>query len=141
MSVWRRVALEKIPKLRRLIEAAPNIMALWIELQLKLADDALYKTPSQEKTIAGIFDYASWCLNKSHNRDTQTAVVCAFYEHLPLMDEARKDLANRLSMEDFLRLRERFKYLLTDEEHEEFTREFLERKAKPDSGMQRTRTR
>ncbi len=139
MSVWRRVALEKVPKLRRLIEAAPNVMALWIELQLKLAYEDLYQSPSNEKTIAGIFDYASWCLNNSHNWDTKTAVVCAFYEHLPQMKEAREELPHRMSMEDFLKLKERFKYLLTEEEHEEFVREFLSRKAKPNNGMQRTR--
>ncbi|HYX72949.1 MAG TPA: hypothetical protein VE732_09265 [Nitrososphaera sp.] len=139
MSVWRRVALEKIPSLRRLIEDAPNVMALWIELQLKLAYGDLYQSPPNEKMIAGIFDYASWCLNKSHNWDTKTAVVCAFYEHLPKMKEARADLPNRMSMEDFLKLKEDFRYLLSDEEHEEFVKEFVKRKAKPNNSFNRTR--
>ncbi len=128
MRVWRRVALKKIPKLRKLINEAENVMGLWIELQAKLGYGNLYKTPSYEKTIAGIFDYASWCLNNSHNRDTKRAVVCAFYEHLPRLEETRKDLPNRLSMEDFLKLKEDFKYLLPEKEHEEFVKEFLEKK-------------
>jgi hypothetical protein len=128
MNVWRRVALEKIPKLKKLIGEAPNVMALWIELQLKLAYGDFYQSPSNEKTIAGVFEYASWCLNKSHNWNTKTAVVCAFYEHLPKMKAVRKDLPNHLSMEDFLKLKQDFKYLLSDEEHQEFVKEFIERK-------------
>ena len=138
MSVWRRVALEKIPKLRRLIEAAPNVMALWIELQLKLAHGDLYQSSLDEKVIAGIFNYASWCLNKSHNWDTKPAVVCAFYEHLPKMKEAREDLPNHMSMEDFLKLKEDFRYLLSEKEHEEFVKEFLRRKAKPNNSFNRS---
>ena len=128
MNMWRKVAFEKTPKLKKLIEKVPNVMALWIELQLKLAYGDFYQTPSNEKTIAGIFDYASWCLNKSHNWDTKTAVVCAFYEHLPKMAAVRKDLPDYLSMEDFMKMAQDFKYLLSDEEHQEFVKEFLELK-------------
>jgi hypothetical protein len=131
MSVWRRVALEKIPNLRKVIEAAPNVMTLWIELQLQLAYGGLYQSSSSEKIIAGIFNYASWCLNESHNWDTKTAVVCAFYEHLPTMKDARENLPSRLSTDDFLKLKQDFKYLLSDREHEEFVKEFMKRKTKP----------
>lgn len=139
MSLWRKVALEKIQTLKKLIDKSPNVMALWIELQLKLDYGNFYQSRSNEKTIAGIFDYATWCLNRSRNRDTQTAVVCAFYEHLPQMKDARADLPNRLSMEDFLKLKQVFKYFLSDEEHEEFVKEFLKRKAKPTKSLNRTR--
>jgi hypothetical protein len=127
VSVWRKTALEKIPELRRLIEESRNVMSLWIDLGLKL--DRLYQSQSDEKTIAGIYDYASWCLNHSHNGDTQTAVVCAFYEHLPQQEATRKDIPNRLSMDDFLKVKEVFKHLLSDEEYERFVKEFLQQKA------------
>ena len=126
MSLWRRIALAKLPELRSLINSAPNIMALWIELQLKLG--SLYGDPANEQLISRVYDFASWSLNDSRNLDTRTAVVCAFYEHLPKMPTARADLPNQLRLEDFEKLKQSFKYLLTEQEHEEFINEFLAHK-------------
>jgi len=124
MSAWRRVALAKMPKCRRQIEKADNIMMLWIDLWLEF--ERAYQGTMDEELIASVYSYASWCLAHSNNSDLQTAAIVRFYEHLPRNEAIRKDLPNRLTRADFLGLKEVFKYFLSEEEHREFVSEFLE---------------
>jgi hypothetical protein len=126
MRKWKRTALETIPRLRPLILGCDNVMQLWIELQLSLEE--LYQSPKMGKAIDGIWRFARWSMEESHNWDTQEAVCCAFYEHIPKMAYSRADLPNRLSEKEFERLKERFKYLLTDEQHRALIKEFYEKK-------------
>ena len=45
------------------------------------------------------------------------------------MKYSRDDLPNRLTRDQFEKLKHRFKYLLDDDEHEQFVQEFLKKKA------------
>ena len=77
MSQWRRQALAEMPDLRRLIDSAPNVMALWIELQANLAV-AYEATPPDEEAIRRIYRYALWTVARPRDADATTAVVVAF---------------------------------------------------------------
>jgi len=128
MSAWRRVALEMIPQCRKLIEQSENVSMLWIELHL--AFERAYEEPKDAALIASIYRYASWCLKDSHNVNVQTAVVVAFYEHLPVGSQAvREEMPQWLSQEDFEGLRGPFHYFLSDKEFAAFEREFHKHRA------------
>lgn len=61
MSAWKRIAFEKLPGYRYLIEEAENPMALWIELHLKFED--VYKAkPLDDDLIRRFYEYAHWCI-------------------------------------------------------------------------------
>jgi hypothetical protein len=92
MAKWRIEALERLPELRRTVDAADSIMALWIELGFAY-EDAIFP-PENRDLIQRIEAYAEWCANAPRNndpgRDPPTAVTVAFYEHL---DEMKSRLA------------------------------------------------
>jgi hypothetical protein len=124
MSAWKRVALEKLPEYRGLIDAADNPMALWIELHLK------FERATDEDLIRRIFEYARWCMQRSgegrYLSDAGTAAVCAFYEHLPQHADIRRDLSRWLTREEFANLRDAFRYHLSEAEFASFEAEFLD---------------
>ena len=121
MSAWRRQALEKLPECRRVIEAADNSMALWIEL-LGECQDAYRK--QDEGLIRRFYEFARWCW-QSPSADVRTAVACAFYEHLPTTPELRRDMPRRFGRAAFTELREVFRYHLSPDEAAAFEREFF----------------
>jgi hypothetical protein len=127
MSAWRRVAIAKVPQLRTLIEQAESVGMLWIDLYIKF--EMAHHPPPDETLIAGVYDYASWCLIRAHNDDIATSAIVSFYEHLPRDAEVRKQLHRWLSVEDFEGMKEVFRYHLSEEEHAEFVRQFYRGKA------------
>jgi hypothetical protein len=127
MSAWRRVAIEKVPKLRTLIEQAESVGMLWIDLYL--AFEKAHFPPPDETLIAGVYAYASWCLIGAHNDDIATPAIVSFYEHLPVDAEVRKQMHRWLSVEDFEGMKEVFRYHLSEEEHADFVEEFYCRRA------------
>ena len=133
MSAWRRVALEKLPEYRRIIDEARSPMALWLELCLQFED--LYRTETlNDRLIRSFFDYARWCVEQPKEgeflSDAGTAACCAFFEHLPKHDAIRRDLRRWLTREEFLGLRVTFGYHLSKEEFVSFESEFLSKSAK-----------
>ena len=121
MSAWRREALEKLPECRRVIEAAENPMALWIELHCECMD--AYGKQNQD-LIRRFYEFA-WLCWRSPSADVCTAVACAFYEHLPVEPVSRRDMPRRLGRAAFNELREVFRYHLDPAEVEVFEDEFL----------------
>ncbi len=128
MSSWRRIALEKLPEYRDLIEHADNPMALWIDLHIKFKEVYRAETPD-DGVIRRFYEYARWCLESPGARDylseAGSAAACAFYEHLPQNGVIRRDLPRWLSRDEFLGLRDVFRYHLSDEEYRIFEAEFL----------------
>jgi hypothetical protein len=123
MSLWRRTALEMAPGLLEVITRAANIIDLWIRLRSEL--ERAYETePRDEDAIAGIYRYAVWCRTRSGNSNASTAVLLAFYEHLPTHSRVRADLPNRISENEFEQLKDQFRYFLPTHEFEAFTQEF-----------------
>jgi hypothetical protein len=101
---------------------AENPMGLWIEL-LGACQEAYAK--GDEDLIGRFFEFARWCW-KSPSNEVRSAVVCAFYEHLPTRPAMRKDMPRRFGRAAFSELREVFGYHLSPEEGVVFEREFLE---------------
>lgn len=128
MSAWKRVALEKLPEYRRLIDTSDSPMALWIELHLKFEDSYRVK-PLDEDLVRRFFEYARWCwqgpVKNGYLSDAGTAVACAFYEHLPQSDSIRRDLPRWLTRVEFFDLRDVFRYHLSELEFEDFKKSFL----------------
>ena len=121
MSAWRKQALEKLPEYRRLIEAADNPMALWIELLGECQDASRNQA---EDLICRFYEFARCCW-QSPSADVRTAVACAFYEHLPTTPELRRDMPRRFGRAAFIELREVFQYHLSPDESAAFEREFF----------------
>ena len=133
MSAWKRVALEKLPEYRRVIDTAERPMALWRELHLKF-EEVYHADIPDDDLIRRFYEYAAWCLESPgegrYLSDAGTAVVHAFYEHLPQHGVIRRDMPRWLSREDFLGLREAFRYHLSGEQFAAFEAEFLDRAKK-----------
>ena len=128
MSHWRKQALAEIPDLRRVIEAAPSVMSLWIELHLALTAAYEAKPPDEER-IRQIYRHALWTLEASPGADARTAVIVAFFEHLPTHPAVRGDIHRWIQPELFLELQPVFKYFLSDGELEAFRVEYRKRRA------------
>ena len=127
MDEWKRVALEKFPHLRELIEEDKTTTDLWIDLLWNL-EDAYKEIPVNGKFIDAVYDYASWSLVESNDDDVQSSALIHFYENLPRFNEiARNDIPNRMSRENFLGMKEIYKYSLSEEEHAAFMKEMLEK--------------
>jgi hypothetical protein len=63
---------------------------------------------------------------KGYLSDAGTAAAYAFFEHLPDRRAVRRDLPRWLTRDEFLGLREAFRYHLSAEEFTKFEAEFLE---------------
>jgi hypothetical protein len=124
MSAWRRVAIQKIPKQRELIEQSESVGMLWVDLRLRFVD--AHREPADEETILGVYEFAKWTCTAG-GEEMATSTYCHFYESLPKERLVRERLPQYMARRDFLVLAEVFKYHLTPEEHQEFIREFLER--------------
>jgi hypothetical protein len=126
-AVWQKVGIEKIPRCWQNFEQAGNVMRLWIDLWFPFTE--AHTTPVDEELIGQIYDYASWCWTESRSYHSQTAVACAFYEHLPLEPKVREQIAKWISVDLFEGLKEVFRYHL-GEQLGEFVREFYEQREK-----------
>jgi hypothetical protein len=98
-AVWQKVGIEKIPRCWQNFEQAGNVMRLWIDLWFPFTE--AHTTPVDEELIGQIYDYASWCWTESRSYHSQTAVACAFYEHLPLEPKVREQIAKWISVDLF----------------------------------------
>lgn len=128
MSAWKRVALEKLPEYRKLVDAADSPMALWIELHLKFEDAHRLPVPDAD-LVRRFYEYARWCWQSPGSGDLRsdagTAVACAFYEHLPQNKAICRDLPRWLTNAEFAELREVFRYHLSEPEFSNFESEFI----------------
>ena len=133
MKEWRKQALRQVPSLTRIFRRDQNPMALWITLHLTLWERYSHPWTNRRKNaeaIRQVYFYARWCYFQSGDPDVIAAVAYAFYEHLPLDEDVRRDVANYLSETDFEALEKVFRYHLnTDAAYELFRGEFLQAKA------------
>ena len=133
MKKWRKQALKQVPSLTRIFRRERDPMGLWITLQLTLCELCSRPRPSSWKDAKAkrqVYRYARWCYFQSGDPDVIAAVACAFYEHLPLDEDVRRDVANHLPETDFEALEKVFRYHLdTDAAYERFRGEFLQAKS------------
>ena len=126
MSTWRRIAIEKLPQHRKLIQESESLGMLWVDLWVRFVN--AHRPPVDEATVKGTYDFASWCVGNA-DKDIATSTICHFYEDLPTEPLVRRELPKHMNREDFLGLTEVFEYHLTAEDHQRFVSEFLERRA------------
>lgn len=125
MSAWRRQIIQRLPEFRPLAESAENPMALWIELFLP-CEEACKR--SDDDFVRRVYAAAHWFL-ESPSDDLTTAVVCAFYEHLPRSPILWEDLPRRMSPSEFRRIRPCWDYHSTPEEIQAQERRVFEMRA------------
>ena len=95
-------------------------------VDLELLSECEAACQKQSKDLIGrSFDLARWCW-QSPSADVRTAVVCAFYEHLPKKPVLRRDMPRRFGRVAFTELRDVFRYHLSPDEAAAFEREFFE---------------
>ena len=114
MPRWRAAAIQRLPELRDSIVSAESVLALWIELHMQFKD--AYREPRNDDLIRRIYSYADWCLaaprNDDAGRDPATAVMVAFYEHIPTSPAARDDMPRWFHHDEIARSKDVFSYLI-----------------------------
>jgi len=128
MSAWKRKALEMLPEFRGEFEETPNVMSLCIQLHEKLVDAYSHK-PLDDDRVRRIYEYARWCLEESRNGDVVTAIVVAYFEHLPANRDVRDDLHRWISLKMFQGLEQPFRYHLSESKWAKFRDDFNRRRA------------
>ena len=120
MARWRREAIARIPELRETIEQSHEVMFLWTELVIVF--EKAYREPRNDDLIRRIYDFAKWCESAPRGpdagRDPYTAVVVAFYEHIPQTKAARDDICRWFTRSQILEGRAVFARYITPEEYE-----------------------
>lgn len=121
MARWRAEALDRLPELQQEIASADSIMALWSEL-LYAFEKAYRAEPRDESLIARIYAFADWCVQARRGpdagRDPLTAVMVAFYEHIPAFRPARDDMPRWFRDTEVAENRQVFSYHIGDEEYD-----------------------
>ena len=100
---------------------------LWVDLWLKFVD--AHHDPIDEDTIRGTFEFAWWSVTDSGDPDATTAAICHFFEDLPTDPRVRELLPQFMTCEQFLGMRELFRYHLSSDEHRQFVDDFVARRA------------
>jgi hypothetical protein len=125
MSRWRAEAISRLPEHRKLIENAEGMMALWIELCLLF--ERAYASPADSDLIRKIYEYARWCCNRPRvddpGDDPLTCVCCAFFEHIPTIPAAHRDMHHWFTVSDVLESKGVFSYLIGDDDFENLVSE------------------
>ena len=142
MSVWRRVAIEKFPKLREEVERSESLGMLWTQLYLRFL--RAHEEPVDLEMIRRCYEYAWWCFNQSRNQDVTDKVGMGFYENLPTDRLVRQRIAEHLTTEQFGKVAGYLAYFLGPEKFGQFSEEFFKERSKQIEQMhhrQRGRTK
>lgn len=131
MSRWRRQIIERLPEFRALAESAENPMALWIEL-LHPCEEACKLGDGE--FVRRVYQAAQWFID-SPSDDLRTAVVCAFYEHLPRSPTLWEDLPRRMGPAEFRKIRPCLEYHSTPEQLDQQERRMIDMRAEIAKGL------
>jgi hypothetical protein len=108
MSRWRGRANELLlassdpirrRKIQRTISSSKDAYALWGDVFLEFKD--AHDDPPDESFIAGVYDYAKWCITQYGNADLLTATIVSFWEELATDQQVVRDLPRWLSTPEF----------------------------------------
>jgi len=77
-----------------------------------------YDYPYKEADIRAIYEYADWSCRQPRGEtsedDLLTCVAVCFYEHIPQVDAAVKDLPRWFKLSEIVTMREIFSYMVGD---------------------------
>ena len=99
-------------------------MDVWFALHADI-QGAYKASPANTGLIERIWQFAAWCFEPGRHKSVRNAAAVAFYEHLPHVGPARRELPRRLDRRAFLELLPAFRSTLADPEYEAFVKEFL----------------
>jgi hypothetical protein len=111
---WRAVALQLFPEFRSEIKQAESAHGVFFEL-FPAIRDAYWSNPIDEDRIERIYEYAFWCIAPDQHPDEQGAALASFFEHLPGITQAWRDLPRWATPEQISMLRERLREYLVEE--------------------------
>lgn len=123
MEQWKVVAKKLFPNCKTIIENSQDVWYFWIELWMEFVN--AYKEPVNKDFIKNVYRFATWCLIKSKSELAENATLICFFEELPTIEVIKKDITNHLSKEDFLAIKEIFKYHFSKNDFEKFMNETL----------------
>ena len=109
-------------------------MLLWIDLEI--AFEELYQKAKKgerldDDSVARFYKYAKWCLTTASTghgpTDVSSAVCCAFFEHIILIERIREDMHRWIGPSILDQLSGAFTYLYPASEFAVFKEKFLQR--------------
>jgi hypothetical protein len=109
---WIEEAHRRFGDREDVFEYADTPYSLWANLRdvFKRAYDYPYK----EADIRSIYEFAEWCCQQPQEEtakdDLLTCVAVCFYEHIPEVEAAVKDLPRWFKLSDIMTMREIFCY-------------------------------
>lgn len=122
MALWRVEAIKRLPELRREIQSADSVMALWIDVFFAFRR-AYEQEPRDESLIARVYDFADWCMHAARGpdagHDPASAATVGFYEDIPTLDAARDDMPRWLRYSEVAGSKPVFSYMIGDEKYDE----------------------
>lgn len=124
MSEWRRQAMATFPDRVGILQRTTSLNDLWFTL-LQDIQEAYRSTPQNAALIERIWTFAAWCFAPSRHQTVRNAVAVSFYEHLPHLGPARRDMPSHLSRQAFDELLPAFRTTLTVPELASFIEDFL----------------
>jgi hypothetical protein len=96
MSVWKRIALEKLPECKNAIELAPDPQSLWIDIVDRFRE--AHREPCDLDLIRRTYEL-DWELIQSNSQDASSGTAIGFYHELP-DDKLVAELAPRFLSRD-----------------------------------------
>lgn len=109
---WLKEARRRLGDREDVFENVDTPYGLWSNL-LEVFRRA-YDYPCKEADIRAIYDYAAWSCRQPRGQtaenDLLTCVAVCFYEHIPEIDAAVKDLPRWLKLSEVMTIREIFSY-------------------------------
>ena len=130
MSLWRREALARFPKLRREIADVGGVYIFWAALRHELFNPACEKDPPDVETAARVYGYAAWSLRQRSAR-VRGAVADEFYERLADDPRTRREMPRWISQEDFDRIKSAWGHM-APENYAALRRDFAKNKERID---------
>jgi hypothetical protein len=88
-------------------------------------------------TIAGVYDFAWWCVGQTQDDQATTVALIDFFEDLPGEPSVWDELPKHMTREQFLGMQEIYNLGMTQSEHHRFVPHVLalfQRKGKPSKG-------
>jgi len=126
MSMWRRMAIEKLPKQRETIEKSESLGKLWMDLWFEFREAHI--DPVDVQTIRGCYEFAWWCIGESHSKSVAGDALMGFYENLLDDSVVRKRLPEFLSVDQFRVATPGLAYPVGPEKFAELSAEFVRRR-------------
>lgn len=119
MKSWKRVAMKYLPEMRKDIKSSINIYDMWLFLWIAFKEHYEH-TPVNRDLIKRFYKFANWCVWDAESEEIANAAAINFYEYLPTIEAVRQDIPFNMVKEDFIGMKNLFRYNLSEEEFEQF---------------------